>query len=135
MLLLAKKKGVSIMIGYVLLVTCAIVIGVIVYQWIKTYVPTEALECPDEVSIFIKDFEFNCENFQLDLTLKNNGLFKIAGYFIHATDDPNQTLATIDLSGYTNLGEDKGGTVLFKTSTENSFEPTTYALSIANMGV
>ena len=36
-----SKKGLSIMIGYVLLVTAAIVIGVVVYQWMKTYLPTE----------------------------------------------------------------------------------------------
>ncbi len=123
MWLQAKKKGVSIMIGYVLLVTCAIVIGVFVYQWIITYVPADALDCPDEVSIFIKDYTYDCDDSRLDLILKNNGLFNIAGYFIHATNDSNQTLAIIDLSNYTNLGKNKGGTVLFGTSSENSFEP------------
>ncbi len=118
-----KKKGVSIMVGYVLLVVCAVIMGVIVYRWIITYVPTDPLDCPDGVSIFAKEVNFNCEDFQLDLTLKNNGLFNTAGYFIHATNDSNQTLATIDLSNYTKLGEDKGGTILFGTSAENSFEP------------
>jgi len=123
MWLLAKKKGVSIMVGYVLLVTCAIIIGVLVYQWIKTYIPADALECPEGVSIFIKEYTYDCTSGseKLTITLKNNGLFNIAGYFIHATNDSNQTLATIDLSNYTALGEGKGGTVLF--STTNSFKP------------
>ncbi len=135
---LAKKKGVSIMVGYVLLVVSAVIMGVIVYQWIRTYVPTGALECPDEVSIFIKEYTSDCDNSQLDLTLKNNGLFNIAGYFIHATNDSNQTLATIDLSGYTPLGENKGGTVLFKTSSENSFKPnneTTNIFDLSDSGI
>ena len=128
-----KKKGLSVIIGYVLLVSFVLALGVITYKQLKTYIPSEALECPEGVSIFIKDVNFNCNNSQLDLTLKNNGLFNIAGYFIHATNDPNQTLATIDLSNYTNLGENKGGTVLFKTSTENSFEPNDETTNIFNL--
>jgi len=124
MWLLAKKKGISIMVGYVLLVTCAIVLGVIVYQWIKTYLPADTLECPDGVSIFIKEYTYDCTSGseKLTITLKNNGLFNTAGYFIHARNktDP-KLLATIDLSNYTALGEGKGGTVLF--STTNSFKP------------
>ena len=121
MWLLDKKKGVSIMVGYVLLVTCAIIIGVVVYQWVKTYVPADALECPEGTSIFIKEYTYDCDNSELSLTLKNNGLFNTAGYFIHATNEEGQELATIDLSNYTLLGEGKGGTVLF--STGNSFKP------------
>lgn len=30
--------------------------------------------------------------------LRNNGRFDFGGYFIKATDSPNQTLAAIDLS-------------------------------------
>lgn len=119
------KKGISIIIGYVLLVTFAIMMSVFVYQWIKGYIPTETLECPDGVSIFIKEYNYNClsGSEKLTITLKNNGLFNTAGYFIHATNDSGQTLATIDLSGYTKLGEDKGGTVLLSQRGENSFEP------------
>ncbi len=138
MWLLAEKKGVSIMIGYVLLVTFAVIMGIFVYQWIKTYIPTEKLECADGVSIFIKDVNFNCSNSQLDLTLKNNGLFNLAGYFIHATNDSNQTLATIDLSNYTNLGENKGGTVLFSQRGQNSFGPngeTTNVFNLSDSGI
>jgi len=119
---LSNKRAVSIMVGYVLLVTSAVIMGVIVYQWIRTYVPTEALECPDGVSIFLKEYSYDCEVEELTITLKNNGRFNLAGYFIHATNDSSQELATIDLSGYTALGEDMGGTVLFARTT-NSFEP------------
>ncbi len=108
------------MVGYVLLITCAIIMGVVVYQWIKTYVPTDALACPEGVSIFIKEHRYDCDKPELNLTLKNNGLFNIAGYFIHATNGSEQELAIIDLSNYTLLGENMVGTVLF--SMGNSFE-------------
>jgi hypothetical protein len=91
-----SKKAVSVIVGYVLLVTFAVVLGVIVYQWMKTYVPQEDLNCPDGVSIFIEDY--NCSSNILTLHFKNNGKFNIGGYFIHATDSPDEELATIDLS-------------------------------------
>jgi len=96
-----NKRGISIMIGYVLLVSVMIIIGLIVYQWMKTYVPKEPLECPDGVSIYIKDvFCEDNETLKLNLIFKNNGRFDINGYFIYATNDSEQELATIDLSKY-----------------------------------
>jgi len=40
-----NKKAVSAIIGYVLLVTMGIVMSVIVYNYLKTYVPADALDC------------------------------------------------------------------------------------------
>lgn len=90
------KKGVSVIIGYVLLITFAAVIGVIVFQWMKTYVPQDQLSCPDGVSIFIDNY--NCSSNILTITFKNNGNFDIGGYFIYATRSAEEELATIDLS-------------------------------------
>lgn len=97
---LKGRKGVSVMIGYVLLITLAVVMGGIIYQWMKTYVPSESLECPDGVSIMIKEVTCTLDgsDLRLNLTLKNNGRFDIGGYFIHATNDSEKELATIDLS-------------------------------------
>ena len=109
------------MIGYILLITTAIVISTIVYQWVKTYVPTDPIECPEGVSIFVKESRYNCENKELNLTLKNNGRFNIGGYLIHATTSPGQELASVDLSQYTESGEGKGA-VLF-SFLDNSMKP------------
>jgi len=130
-----NKKAVSIMIGYVLLVTFAVIIGVIVYQWMKTYVPTDLLECPEGVSVFVKDVV--CENigggnFKMNLILKNNGRFDIAGYFIHATNDSNQTLATVDLSKYLVGGIKMGSAILFVPS-KNAVEPNNEKFSAFNL--
>jgi hypothetical protein len=96
--LLRDKKGLSIIIGYVLLVSIAIILSLVVYQFLKTYIPKDSLECTDGVSIFIKEAVYDCENNQLDVTIKNTGRFNIAGYFIHATTSADQELATEDLS-------------------------------------
>jgi hypothetical protein len=124
------KKGISIMVSYVLLIVFVIIIGAIVYQWLKTYVPAQALECPDGVSLFIKDADFDSSDSQLIITLRNNGRFNLAGYFIHATNDSNQTLPTIDLSGYLDNTEGRpgrihGNSVLFveEIAENNLFTP------------
>jgi len=86
------------MVGYILLIAITVAISLIVYQFIRTYVPTESLECPEGASVFIEKTEYGCDTNALNVTIKNNGLFDIAGYFIHATTSANQELATEDLS-------------------------------------
>lgn len=89
------KKGVSIMIGYVLLITLAVVMGVITYNMLKTYIPRNAVECPDGVSLFIKNY--SCQGTEFNLTLKNNGRFDIAGFLIRVGNSTEE-FATRDLT-------------------------------------
>ena len=93
-----EKKGVSIIIGYVLLVVFALIIGTMVYNVLKTYIPKDVPECPEGVSIFVKDLTYT-EDY-LNITIMNTGLFDIAGYFIHATNSSSQEIATKDLSEF-----------------------------------
>lgn len=103
------KKAVSIMIGYVLLVTIAIIMGGLVYGWLKGYVAKPLIECPEETSLAIKKVSClnNGNGLDLNLTLTNNGLFNIGGYFVKVTNSSDQELATIDISE--DLREDLGG--------------------------
>ena len=119
------KRGVSVLIGYVLLIVIAVIIAAIVYTWLRTYVPTESLNCPDGSSIYISDANY-CDNL-LSLTLKNNGRFDLAGYFIHASNSSGQ-IATIDLSQDFNSTLSYGNSVIFGNSIlfstqSNSFSP------------
>ena len=98
------------MIGYVLLISISIIISAVVYQWIKTYVPTETPECRNGVSLYVKDYVYDCDANMLSLTIKNNGRFNVAGYFIHGAKNPDETIATVDLSSYTEYGD--GGSVI-----------------------
>ena len=128
------KKALSVMIGYILLITFGIVLSVIVYAYLKTYVPKEFLKCPEGVSIFIE--EVNCSdnattsNRDINLTMENNGKFNLAGYFIHATNSSDQEVATIDLSQEIIQDSTDGPVVVSNsiifttTSTDvNSFKP------------
>jgi len=92
-----NKKGMSVIIGYVLLITFGLVLSVIVFNYLKTYVPKDSGSCPDGVSIFLESY--SCSNGVLNITLKNNGRFNYPAYSIHVSNNPNQTIAFLDLSG------------------------------------
>lgn len=133
-----NKKAISPMIGYVLLITFAVVIGAAVFAWMKTYVPRDAASCPDETSLFLKDYSYNCSSQILEITLVNNGKFNIGGYFIKAANSTEQSLAAKDLSPFV-LGETAGNLVKFM-GIENSFKPgdsdslNTFNLSVSGFG-
>lgn len=95
-----SKKAVSIMIGYVLLITFAIIIGGVVYVWLSSYVPREAIEHPDGVSVFIKDIK--CENageyYNLTLNLTNNGRFAIDAYYLRVSEREEVEIGTTSLN-------------------------------------
>tara|TARA_Y100000310_G_C20289625_1_gene626584 strand:+ start:141 stop:653 length:513 start_codon:yes stop_codon:yes gene_type:complete len=116
-----NKKGISVMIGYIFLITIAILISTVVYQQMKTYVPSEGIECSDGVSVFVKEIVYNCEDETLKLVLKNNGRFGIAGYFIKGTNSSEDEIATIDLSNHTSLG--LGGAVIINRIGKNTINP------------
>jgi len=105
------------MIGYVLLIAGIIVISAVVYTWMRSYVPRPTPECPDGVSLFIEDAV--CKNegeslYTINLSIKNNGRFVVDGYFIKATNNPDQDIATLDISeSIKSGGNAQAGIVLF----------------------
>lgn len=117
-----KKRGVSAVIGYILLITFAVIISTLLYQWLRSYVPRESLECPNGVSLFLKDYIYDCTKENIHITLKNNGRFNIAGYFIYATNRPDQKLATINLIDYTDAEKGQGA-ILLGDENNNIIEP------------
>lgn len=107
--MMKNKKALSEVIGYVLLISFAIILSGIVYYWMKSYIPSDEVNCPDGVSVFIENYE--CTSTTINLTIKNNGKFNIEGYFIRGTNESNQEVATIDLSKY---ADGIGGVVRFE---------------------
>ena len=95
-----KKRGISIVVGYVLLITFGVILAGVVYAYLRTYVPTEIQSCPDGASLFVK--EYTCVGNELNITLKNNGKFNLSAYSIYGTTNPADRIATLDLSEYYN---------------------------------
>ncbi len=81
-----NKKAVSIMIGYVLLIIIAVAVSVLVYGFLKAYVPKEKPECEKELALIIEDVKINCDSSNvpqsIDVTVNNRGLFKMDAVFI-----------------------------------------------------
>lgn len=130
------KRGVSELIAYVLLIVFAVIIAGIVYAWLVTYVPTESLNCPEGTSLFISSASL-C-NSQLILNVKNNGLFDLAGYFIHGSNSSTPSVSTMDLSSYFNksVGFSSvlyGNSILFNSSSGNSFGPGNISGTVFNI--
>lgn len=92
-----NKKGVSVIIGYVILITMGIILAGMTFSYLKSYTISESIQCPSGASFYIK--EMTCQQDQLILNLMNNGRFNLFGYFIHGSDNQTEgVLATIDLS-------------------------------------
>ncbi|MBI2004394.1 hypothetical protein HYS72_02930 [Candidatus Pacearchaeota archaeon] len=118
-----KKIAVSTMIGYILLITFAIVIAGVVYQWLKTYVPKEGIACPDGVSIYVSDSAYNDISKKLELTLTNNGQFSVGGIYIYYSNSSSQEIAVNDLSKFVPKPKQLNPGVILGTAGKNSFEP------------
>ncbi len=134
-----SRSGVSELIGYVLLVAIAVVMGGILYMWMKSYVPQEKIECPDGTSIGVKSYFYNCTGSVLNITLVNNGRFDIAGYIIKASDNPEKqaTISLIDSLVNTGNVYKFREAVLFAEGNNNSFYPgneITHIYNLNNVG-
>ena len=116
------KRAVSEVIGYVIIISLAIIISVAVFVWFKSYVPTDSLKCPDGVSLFVESTNLD-ESGILNITIKNNGLFSVGGYFIKAKVSPNDKIPMLDLSSYIDSGGVLLGNSVKLPGVGNSFPP------------
>lgn len=125
-----KKNAISEVMGYILLISFTLIMSFLVYQGLRTYVPEKAIECPEGVSIFVKNYSCTPDGgggHDLILFIKNNGRHNIAGYFIHYTNNSGQTVATKNLVGYLNKTEsgvnntDFNNAVIFQAITTQNF--------------
>ncbi|GBE20482.1 hypothetical protein BMS3Abin17_01223 [archaeon BMS3Abin17] len=98
--------------------------GSLVYGWMVSYIPKDLLDCPEGSAIFIKNVACDKDTLELTLAIENTGRFNLAGYFIHATDNMTQELATLDLSQkIVSGGVLLGSSVIFASENENSIKP------------
>jgi len=122
-----NRKGLSMVIGYVLLIAISIVMSIIVYSYLKTYVPADSAKCSEGTSLFIKDIAYACTSGAetLNITVKNNGKFSIEGYFIRVSNVSNlDALAIIDISSKVfEGGEISGNAIVFNNLIENYLTP------------
>lgn len=75
-----NKKALSEIVSYTLLIVVVLTIASLVYYFLKIHVPKEKDECPEELSLIIKDY--TCSLTRISITLQNKGLFSINGSYI-----------------------------------------------------
>jgi hypothetical protein len=110
--LLRRKKGVSLMIGYVLLVAIGIALSLLVFAFLKLYVPSEKPGCYEGVELGIEEIVCepgtnppNIQNYGIRLKLKNRGLFSVDSVYVKVGEegsfnkitinDPNERLSSL----------------------------------------
>jgi len=107
-----EKKGLSEIVGYVLLVVMAIALALLVYAWMKGLLWNNPKECPAGVSLIIADYACNQDLNNITITLKNNGLFSINGFIARISNEPGK-LATKPLLNGVPLGGEATGEFFF----------------------
>lgn len=128
-----NKKGISAIVGYVLLISITLALSVMVYSWLRFYVSEDKVEeCPENVQIIINGYE--CYNrvvglggtesnpANLTIQLKNKGLFTVDGYTIrvHDREGAEFGIYVLNDTGKSLLpGEEHTETYVF----DNSIEP------------
>jgi flagellin-like protein len=110
-----KKRALSELVAYVILIGITISLSVIVYAWLKGYVAFgEAKECPEGVNLVIKDYNLQWigalpDDYQiLNITIQNKGLFTADGFIIKINDKIGSTIGIYTLSNSSNYNDRYG---------------------------
>ena len=105
------KRAVSLIVSYVLLITITLALSVLVYNWLKIYIIDDEIpQCSSNVNIIIQDYDcFRSDVYagsvetagNLQITLKNKGLFNISGFRLRVNDreDAEFGLYTLEEKG------------------------------------
>lgn len=85
-----NKKGVSLMISYVLLIAIVIGLSIGIYAWFRIIASDikPAIDCKEGTSLIINNY--TCNSSGISFELKNNGRFNINGFILSVGDDANR---------------------------------------------
>ena len=63
----------------------------------NSYILTEKTTCPDEVSLIVKSYNYDCALGKLEIEFQNKGLFNISAFKIIGSTDSSKEKASIAL--------------------------------------
>ena len=129
----SKKRAVSLMVSYVLLVVISLSLAVGVYAWLKWIAPPLGgpEKCPEDISLIIE--EYSCNYKKITLSVKNNGLFNLDGFIARGTNEEDGS-PNINLEGMqSGIPEEEKGRYDFLESLEpNGIESAEFSYSEIN---
>ena len=81
---LLNKKGVSIMVGYVLLISIAVALATAVFFYLKLYLPDDKQDCYEDIDLVIDGVSCKIlpSTASVSINFTNKGLFSVDGVFI-----------------------------------------------------
>ena len=86
-----KKRGVSSVVAYALLILLTIALAIMVYAWLKFYADSETLtECSENVNLHVDIIEYACDPFgphAFEVDVRNNGLWSVDGYILRHNNE------------------------------------------------
>ena len=91
-----NKKAVSEVVGYTLLIIIALGLSVMVYAFLRLYLPKETAQCENDVSLIVQDASCSYSNSQLNLTLINKGLFRVDAAYIRFGNSSQKVRAQLN---------------------------------------
>src|SRR3989344_3866131 len=83
-----NKRGVSIMVGYVLLISIAVALSTAVFFYLKLYLPSDKQECYQDIKLIIDSVSCKVNvvgssgSSTVNINFTNKGLFNIPGVYI-----------------------------------------------------
>ncbi len=99
------KKGLSEIVGYVILILIAITLSLLVYGFMKNLLPKFSQECPPEISLAIEDYVCDVVEKKIVLDIKNTGTYNVEGFLIKAKNK-TEGIAIIPLKQVGSIGEE-----------------------------
>lgn len=77
-----KKKGVSLMVAYTILVVIGIALGAATYSYLKLYLPSIRAECPADIKVSVEEVICDSTEDELTVSILNRGLFNVPAIFV-----------------------------------------------------
>jgi flagellin-like protein len=87
-----RKRALSNIVAYVLLIAITVSLSVLVYSWLRFYVSEDDIEsCSEGVNVIIRSYQCFLPDVtgnggRIMVTLKNKGLFTVDGYELRVHD-------------------------------------------------
>ncbi|MBI5804348.1 LamG domain-containing protein [Candidatus Pacearchaeota archaeon] len=82
-----RKRGVSLMVSYALLVIVAVALSIFVYSYLKQQLPSERIECSEDVNLIIDGVICNSVSKEVSVGINNGGLFNVSAVFVRMGEE------------------------------------------------
>jgi hypothetical protein len=89
-----NKRGVELLVTYVILIVIAVALSVIIYSYLKTLTPLDPAECKQDIHLVV--FNYTCTDSTVKLRLQNKGLFNVSAAYIRLGKEGREVRSQIN---------------------------------------